>query len=89
MTDRDAGLRERLLQVLFKQGKFQWSRLENLIKLAGVCPVYSHTTTITAPRLLSTRPFHAVHHQSIKKRVIRISPQIKPRVERNFVGCGA
>jgi hypothetical protein len=34
LTDRDAGLRERLLQVLFKQGKFQWSRLENLIKLA-------------------------------------------------------
>ena len=26
LTDRDASLRERLIQVLFKQGKFQWSR---------------------------------------------------------------
>ena len=34
LTDRDASLRERLVQVLFKQGKFQWSRLENLITLA-------------------------------------------------------
>ena len=37
MTDRDASLRERLLQVLFKQGKFQWLRLENLIQLVGRC----------------------------------------------------
>lgn len=34
MTDRDARLRERLIQVLFKQGKFQWERLENLVELA-------------------------------------------------------
>ena len=34
LTDRDAGLRERLIQVLFKQGKFQWERLENLVELA-------------------------------------------------------
>ena len=34
LTDRDARLRERLIQVLFKQGKFQWERLENLVKLA-------------------------------------------------------
>ena len=34
LTDRDASLRERLVQVLFKQGKFQWQRLENLIALA-------------------------------------------------------
>jgi len=35
LTDRDASLRERLLQVLFNnQGKFQWARLENLISLA-------------------------------------------------------
>ena len=34
LTDRDVSLRERLLQVLFKQDKFQWRRLENLIDLA-------------------------------------------------------
>jgi len=34
LTDRDVSLRERLLQVLFKQNKFQWRRLENLIGLA-------------------------------------------------------
>ena len=34
LTDRDARLRERLIQVLFKQGKFQWERLENLVELA-------------------------------------------------------
>ena len=34
LTDRDARLRERLIQVLFKQGKFQWTRLENLVELA-------------------------------------------------------
>ena len=36
LTDRDASLRERLIQVLFdNRGKFQWKRLENLIALAG------------------------------------------------------
>ena len=34
LTDRDVSLRERLIQVLFKQDKFQWRRLENLIDLA-------------------------------------------------------
>ena len=35
LTDRDASLRERLVQVLFdNKGKFQWKRLENLIELA-------------------------------------------------------
>lgn len=34
LTDPDPALRERLLQVLFKDGVFQWKRLENLIVLA-------------------------------------------------------
>lgn len=34
LTDPDPALRERLLQVLFKDGLFQWKRLENLIVLA-------------------------------------------------------
>ncbi|BBM97786.1 aarF domain-containing kinase [Marchantia polymorpha subsp. ruderalis] len=34
LTDPDPALRERLLQVLFKDGHFQWKRLENLIQLA-------------------------------------------------------
>ncbi|CAM6086368.1 unnamed protein product [Calypogeia fissa] len=34
LTDPDPALRERLLQVLFKDGSFQWKRLENLIVLA-------------------------------------------------------
>ncbi|AFY71775.1 ABC-1 domain-containing protein [Thalassoporum mexicanum PCC 7367] len=34
LTDESPGLRQRLIEVLFKNGKFQWSRLENLIKIA-------------------------------------------------------
>lgn len=34
MTDEDPALRERLIQVLFSGGKFQWARLTNLITLA-------------------------------------------------------
>ncbi|CAI9772287.1 unnamed protein product [Fraxinus pennsylvanica] len=34
LTDPNPALRERLIQVLFKDGVFQWKRLENLITLA-------------------------------------------------------
>jgi predicted unusual protein kinase regulating ubiquinone biosynthesis (AarF/ABC1/UbiB family) len=34
LTDTDTGLRDRLLQVLFFGGSFQWRRLENLLELA-------------------------------------------------------
>lgn len=34
LTDPNPALRERLIQVLFKDGLFQWKRLENLIVLA-------------------------------------------------------
>lgn len=34
LTDEDPALRDRLFQVLFSDGKFQWKRLENLIQLA-------------------------------------------------------
>ncbi|PNW74014.1 hypothetical protein CHLRE_13g581850v5 [Chlamydomonas reinhardtii] len=34
LTDEDPALRERLFQVLFQDGKFQWKRLENLLALA-------------------------------------------------------
>ena len=34
LTDEDPALRERLVQVLFSGGKFQWARLTNLIQLA-------------------------------------------------------
>eukprot|EP00193_Tetraselmis_chui_P021946 CAMPEP_0177771094 /NCGR_PEP_ID=MMETSP0491_2-20121128/11349_1 /TAXON_ID=63592 /ORGANISM="Tetraselmis chuii, Strain PLY429" /LENGTH=659 /DNA_ID=CAMNT_0019288501 /DNA_START=263 /DNA_END=2242 /DNA_ORIENTATION=- len=34
LTDEDPALRERLIQVLFSNGEFQWERLRNLIKLA-------------------------------------------------------
>lgn len=34
LTDEDPALRQRLVQVLFSDGKFQWKRLENLIELA-------------------------------------------------------
>ncbi|GAA0172670.1 hypothetical protein LIER_26448 [Lithospermum erythrorhizon] len=34
LTDPNPSLRERLIQVLFKDGSFQWKRLENLIVLA-------------------------------------------------------
>jgi len=38
LTDEDPALRERLLQVLFNEGKFQWERLENLLELAQDVP---------------------------------------------------
>lgn len=34
LTDEDPALRERLVQVLFQDDKFQWARLTNLIQLA-------------------------------------------------------
>lgn len=34
LTDDDPALRDRLIQVLFQGGKFQWARLINLIQLA-------------------------------------------------------
>lgn len=34
LTGESPALRQRLLEVLFKDGKLQWERLENLIKLA-------------------------------------------------------
>ncbi|MDX2097935.1 MAG: AarF/ABC1/UbiB kinase family protein [Leptolyngbyaceae cyanobacterium bins.59] len=34
LTGESANLRRRLIEVLFKDGKFQWDRLENLIKIA-------------------------------------------------------
>lgn len=34
LTDEDPALRERLFQVLFQGGRFQWKRLENLLALA-------------------------------------------------------
>jgi predicted unusual protein kinase regulating ubiquinone biosynthesis (AarF/ABC1/UbiB family) len=34
LTDDSSNLRERLIEVLFKQGKFQWARLENLLTIA-------------------------------------------------------
>ncbi|XRA98415.1 ABC1-like kinase 8 [Pycnococcus provasolii] len=35
LTDPDPALRARLLEVLFKDGKFQWARLENLLELSA------------------------------------------------------
>jgi predicted unusual protein kinase regulating ubiquinone biosynthesis (AarF/ABC1/UbiB family) len=34
LSSEDPALRQRLFQVLFQDGKFQWSRLENLLELA-------------------------------------------------------
>ena len=34
LTDPDPSLRQRLFQVLFKEGQFQWTRLEYLVSLA-------------------------------------------------------
>jgi predicted unusual protein kinase regulating ubiquinone biosynthesis (AarF/ABC1/UbiB family) len=34
LTDESTNLRDRLIEVLFKEGKFQWSRLENLLAIA-------------------------------------------------------
>jgi predicted unusual protein kinase regulating ubiquinone biosynthesis (AarF/ABC1/UbiB family) len=34
LTDESSSLRDRLIEILFKQDKFQWSRLENLLTIA-------------------------------------------------------
>jgi len=44
LTDEDPILRERLLQVLFKDDTFQWARLENLITLAADVPSGGNTS---------------------------------------------
>lgn len=36
LTDESPRIRERLIQVLFKDGKFRWNRLENLLAIARV-----------------------------------------------------
>ncbi|MDX2272933.1 MAG: AarF/ABC1/UbiB kinase family protein [Cyanobacteriota bacterium] len=36
LTDESPKLRKRLLEILFKDGKFRWNRLENLIQIARV-----------------------------------------------------
>ncbi len=35
LTDESPRIRQRLIEILFKSGKFQWQRLENLITIAG------------------------------------------------------
>jgi predicted unusual protein kinase regulating ubiquinone biosynthesis (AarF/ABC1/UbiB family) len=48
LTDESPALRERLLQVLFRDDKFQWERLENLIRLSREGPAgnFDFTDTI-------------------------------------------
>jgi len=48
LTDESPALRERLLQVLFRNGRFQWDRLENLIQLSRDGPTGSVDFTETA-----------------------------------------
>lgn len=44
LTDQDPALRQRLLQVLFQDDKFQWVRLENLLSLASEGQVGGNST---------------------------------------------
>ena len=44
LTDQDPALRQRLLQVLFQDDKFQWGRLENLLSLASEGQVGGNST---------------------------------------------
>jgi len=61
LTDEDPALRERLFQVLFSDGKFQWKRLENLIQLAR------EGSSGTSPALPATgRPLTAAGAASSK-----------------------
>eukprot|EP00898_Chlorokybus_atmophyticus_P004037 jgi/Chlat1/4634/Chrsp3S05594 len=57
LTDPDPALRDRLLQVLFRNGSFQWARLENLIKLAkeGVGGTLDLTGTVKDGALVVLR----------------------------------
>eukprot|EP00897_Mesotaenium_endlicherianum_P007126 jgi/Mesen1/6441/ME000033S05727 len=48
LTDPDPALRERLIQVLFKDNIFQWKRLENLIQLAKEQVALSNSTGFSA-----------------------------------------
>ncbi|CAN6583521.1 unnamed protein product [Malus baccata var. baccata] len=57
LTDPNPALRERLIQVLFKDGVFQWKRLENLIVLAKE----------NVTKMSSNPAFQAVDTQGSKK----------------------
>ncbi|GAB2276023.1 Protein ACTIVITY OF BC1 COMPLEX KINASE 1, chloroplastic [Dionaea muscipula] len=61
LTDPNPALRERLIQVLFKDGSFQWKRLENLILLAKENVVKMSTTPALQLRnKQSSREFQVV-----------------------------
>merc|ERR1711869_25014 len=53
LTDEDPQLRQRLTQVLFKDDRFQWQRLQNLLNLRGgggwACPTPSRTAPCSSP----------------------------------------
>lgn len=66
LTDESPALRERLLQVLFRNDKFQWDRLENLIQLSRDGPTGTVDFTETAKytlQLLAT-------DQDLRNRII-------------------
>ncbi|CAN6721254.1 unnamed protein product [Malus baccata var. baccata] len=64
LTDPNPALRERLIQVLFKDGVFQWKRLENLIVLAKE----------NVTKMSSNPAFQAVDTQGSKK--LRVSRKL-------------
>lgn len=62
LTDEDRALRERLIQVLFMDGEFQWQRLENLMVLAndptaGSKGMDLSDSVVDGAKLMLTDPF--------------------------------
>uniref|UniRef100_A0A453HL74 Uncharacterized protein n=1 Tax=Aegilops tauschii subsp. strangulata TaxID=200361 RepID=A0A453HL74_AEGTS len=64
LTDPNPALRERLIQVLFKDGLFQWKRLENLIVLAK-----ENVSKMSTNPALKSNSLQTVSSQKLEKKL--------------------
>ncbi|KAE8777306.1 putative aarF domain-containing protein kinase [Hordeum vulgare] len=64
LTDPNPALRERLIQVLFKDGLFQWKRLENLIVLAK-----ENVSKMSTNPALKSNSLETVSSQKLEKKL--------------------
>ncbi|MEN9221114.1 MAG: AarF/ABC1/UbiB kinase family protein [Thermostichus sp. BF3_bins_97] len=93
LTDESPRIRERLLQVLIKEGKFRWNRLENLIQIArsdggldlvptaqmGLRYLMSEEArTLRRQLVLSLTEDDRIHFEELQRLWHLLSPEISP-----------
>ncbi|MCL7033362.1 hypothetical protein MKW94_008874 [Papaver nudicaule] len=82
LTDPNPALRERLIQVLFKDGLFQWKRLENLIVLAkeNVNKMRSNPAVSTSQKALVERKLDLTDTIKDGARVVLLDSEIRRKL---------